>query len=94
MAPKAWSCRYEEFETLVKKNNLCGIPDVKFDKNRLCAACEAGKLAKKHHSSKTVMTITRQLEICHMDLFGPQNYARFDGSHYALVIVDDFSRYT
>ena len=44
------------FQTLVKKNHLCGIPDVKFDKDRLCAACEAGKLAKKHHSSKKVMT--------------------------------------
>jgi len=62
-------------QTLVKKNHLRGIPDVKFDKDRLCAACEAGKLAKKHHSSKTVMTTTRPLEILHMDLFGPQNYA-------------------
>ena len=81
-------------QTLVKKNHLRGIPDVKFDKDRLCAACEAGKLAKKHHSSKTVMTTTRPLEILHMDLFGPQNYASFGGSHYGLVIVDDFSRYT
>lgn len=29
-----------------------------------------------------------------MDLYGPQNYASFGGSHYGLVIVDDFSRYT
>ena len=62
-------------QTLVKKNHLCGIPDVKFDKDRLCAAREAGKLAKMHHSSKTVMTTTRPLEILHMDLFGPRNYA-------------------
>ena len=39
------------------------------------------------------MTTTRPLEILHMDLFGPQNYASFGGSHYGLVIVDDFSRY-
>ena len=77
----------------MKKNHLHGIPDVKFNKDRLCAACEAGKLAKKHHSSKTVMTTTRPHEILHMDLFGPQNYASFGGSHYGLVIVDDFSRY-
>ena len=81
-------------QTLVKKNHLCGIPDVKFDKNCLYAACEAGKLAKKHHSSKTVMTTTRPLEILHMDLFGPQNYASFRGNHYGLVIVDDSSHYT
>ena len=40
------------------------------------------------------MTTTRPLEILHMDLFGPQNYASFGGSHYGLVIVDDFSQYT
>ena len=80
--------------TLVKKNHLRGIPDVKLDMNRPCAACEAGKLAKKHHSSKTVMATTRTLEILPMDLFGPQNYASFSGSHYGLVIVDNFSRYT
>ena len=81
-------------QTLVKKNHLRGIPDVKFNKDRLCAACEAGKLAKKHHSSKIVMTTTRPLKILHMDLFGHQNYASFGGSHYGLVSVDDFSRYT
>jgi hypothetical protein len=37
------------------------------------------------------MTTTRPLEILHMDLFGPQNYASFGASHYGLVIVDDFS---
>jgi hypothetical protein len=81
-------------QTLVRKNHLRGIPDVKFDKDRLCGACEAGKLAKKHHSSKTVMTTTRPLEILHMDLVGPHNYSSFDGSYYGLVIVDDFSWYT
>src|SRR3989337_4389450 len=64
-------------QTLVKKNHIRGIPDVKFDKDHLCGACEAGKLAKKHHLSKSVMTTTRPLEILHMDLFGPQNYASF-----------------
>ena len=81
-------------QTLVKKNHLHGIPDVKFNKDRLCSACEASKLAKKHHSSKIVMTITTSLEILHMDLFGPQNYASLGCSHYGLVIVDDLSRYT
>jgi hypothetical protein len=78
----------------VKKNHLRGIPKVKFDKDRLYGACEAGKLAKKHHSSKTVMTTARPLEILHMDLFRPQNYSSFGDSHYGLVIVDYFSRYT
>src|SRR4051812_49797020 len=40
------------------------------------------------------MTTTRPLELLHMDLFGPQNYASLGGNKYGLVIVDDFSRYT
>ena len=79
-------------QNLVKKKHLRGIPNVKFDNNRLCAGCEAGKLAKKHHPSKIVMTTTRPLESLHMDLLCPQNYASFGGCHYDLVIVDDFSR--
>src|SRR3954466_3606746 len=79
---------------LVKKNHVIGLREVKFDKDRLCSACEAGKITKKHHLAKTIMTTTRPLELLHMDLFGPQNYASLGGNKYGLVIVDDFSRYT
>ena len=40
------------------------------------------------------MTTTRPLEILHMDLFGPQNYACFGGNKYGIFIVDDFSQFT
>jgi len=81
-------------QTLVKKKHIVGLSEVKFDKDRLRSACEAGKLATKHHSAKTVMITIRPLELLHMDLFGPQNYASFGGNKYGLVIVDDFSRFT
>src|SRR4051812_2546225 len=80
-------------QILVKKKHIIGLSKVKFDKDRLCSACEAGKITKKHHSAKTIMTTTRPLELLHMDLFGPQNYASLGGNKYGLVIVDDFSRY-
>jgi hypothetical protein len=75
----------------VKKNHLRRILGVKLNKDRLYGACEARKLVKKHHLSKIVMTTTRPLEILHVDLFGPQNYASFIGNHYGLVIANDFS---
>src|SRR3954468_8184842 len=65
----------KNLQTLVSKKHVVGINKVKFDKDRLCSACEAGKITKKHHSAKTIMTTTRPLELLHMDLFGPQNYA-------------------
>ena len=84
----------KNLQTLIKKKDIVGLNEVKFDKDRLCSACEAGKITKKHHSAKTIMTTTRPLELLHMDLFGPQNYASLGGNKYGLVIVDDFSRFT
>src|SRR3954470_2370918 len=81
-------------QVLAKKKHVIGLTEVKFKKDRLCSACEAGKIMKKHHSSKSIMTTTHPLELLHMDLFGPQNYDSLGGNKYGLVIVDDFSRYT
>src|SRR3954465_14194380 len=39
-------------QTLVKKNHVIVLSKVKFDKDHLCSACEAGKITKKHHSAK------------------------------------------
>ena len=69
-------------QVLAKKKHVIGLTEVKFEKDRLCSACEAGKITKKHHSAKTIMTTTRPLELLHMDLFGPQNYASLGGNKY------------
>ena len=82
--------------SLVKKKHVIGIEDVKFKKDHLCGACEAGKMTKAKHPSKTIMTTTRPFELLHMDLFGPTHYATFTNvaSLYGFVIVDDYSHYT
>src|SRR4051812_7805327 len=43
-------------QTLVKKKHVIGLSKVKFDKDRLCSACEDGKIMKIHHSMKNIMT--------------------------------------
>src|SRR4051812_23769177 len=48
-------------QTLVKKKHVIGLSEVKFDKDRLCSACEAGKITKKHRLAKTNMNTTRPL---------------------------------
>jgi transposase InsO family protein len=40
------------------------------------------------------MSISRVLELLHMDLFEPTTYKSLSGNLYCLVIVDDYSRYT
>jgi hypothetical protein len=69
---------------------VLGLTNVSFEKDRSCAACQAGKQVGSTHHSKNVMTTTRPLELLHMDLFGPVAYLSIEGSKYGLVIVDDF----
>jgi transposase InsO family protein len=73
---------------------VLGLTNVCFEKDRPCAACQAGKQVGSTHHNKNVMTSSRPLELLHMDLFGPITYLSIGGSKYGLVIVDDFSRFT
>ena len=67
---------------------------MKFEKDKLCSACQAGKQVANTHPTKTFMSTTRVLELLHMDLFGPTIYKSLEGNLYCLLIVDDYSRYT
>jgi transposase InsO family protein len=73
---------------------VLGLTNVCFEKDRPCAACQAGKQVGSTHHNKNVMTTSRPLELIHMDLFRPVAYLSIGGSKYGLVIVDDFSRFT
>jgi hypothetical protein len=79
---------------LLKGEHVLGLTNVFFEKDRPCAACQAGKQVGSAHHSKNVMTASSPLELIHMDLFGPVAYISIGGSKYGLVIVDDFSRFT
>ena len=77
------------------KNELVrGLKDVKFEKNKLCSACQADKQVANTYPTKTYMSTIRVLELLHMDLFGPTTYKSLRGNLYYLVIVDDCSKYT
>jgi hypothetical protein len=39
-------------------------------------------------------TTSKVLELLHMDLMGPMQVESLGGKRYALVVVDDYSRYT
>src|SRR4051812_48325156 len=62
----------KNLQTLISKEHVIGLNEVKFDKDRLCSSCEAVKITKKHHSAKKILTTTGALELLHMDLFRPQ----------------------
>lgn len=84
----------EHLNKLVKHDLVIGLPKKKFIKDRLCDACQKGKQTKATFKSKNVMSTSRPLQLLHMDLFGPSRTKSFGGNFYALVIVDDFSRFS
>ena len=55
--------------TLVKRKHVIGIEGVKFKKVHLRGACEAGKMTRAKHPSKTIMTTSQPFELLHMDLY-------------------------
>jgi len=70
-------------DRLVSKNLVDGLPTLKFEKDRVCDACQKGKQIK-----------IVSLELLHMDLFGPSRTMNIGGNYYGLAIVDDYSRFT
>ena len=51
------------------------------------------KQTKVSFKLKKFISTERPLELLHMDLFGPSRTTSLGGNYYALVIVDDFSRF-
>ena len=79
---------------MASKELVIGLPKLKFEKNKVCEACQKGKQTKTSFKQKQFVSTTRPLEMLHMDLFGPSRTMSIGGNYYGLVIVDDFSRYT
>ncbi|GJZ17860.1 retrovirus-related pol polyprotein from transposon TNT 1-94, partial [Tanacetum coccineum] len=64
---------------------------LKFDQH-FCDTCKIGKQAYASHKAKNIVSMTRCLELLHMDLFGPSAVRSYGGNLYTLIIVDDYSR--
>ena len=67
---------------------------MKFEKDKFCSTCQAGRQVANTHPTKAYMSTTRVLKFLHMDLFGPTTYKNLGGNLYYLMIVDDCYRYT
>ena len=78
---------------LVKFDLVEGLPNIKFEKDKLCDACQEGKQVRISFKSKDIVSTTKPLEF-HIDLFGPTRTLSLGGKRYNLVIVNDYSRYT
>ncbi|GJR02655.1 copia protein [Tanacetum coccineum] len=78
-------------QSLASKELVRNLPKLKFDQH-FCDACKIGKQAHDSHKANNIVSMTRCLELLHMDLFGPFAVRSYEGNRYTLVIVDDYSR--
>ena len=79
---------------IASKDLVIGLPKLKFERNKLCEACQKGKQTKSSFKPINFVCTTRPLELLHMDLFGPSRTKSLGANYYGLVIVDDYSRFT
>ncbi|WRX20691.1 Integrase [Theobroma cacao] len=79
---------------LIKKNLVVGLPNIKFESDKMCDACQLGKPIRTSFKSKKIVSTSKPLEMLHIDLFGPISTTSLGEKSYGFVIVDDYSRYT
>nr|GEZ79423.1 retrovirus-related Pol polyprotein from transposon TNT 1-94 [Tanacetum cinerariifolium] len=78
-------------QSLASKELIRNLPKLKFDQH-FSDACKIRNQAHASHKAKNTVSVTRCLELLHMDLFGPSVIRSYGGNRYTLVIVDDYSR--
>ncbi|GJS55342.1 copia protein [Tanacetum coccineum] len=78
-------------QSLASKELVRNLPKLKFDQH-FCDACKIRKQAHASHKAKNIVSMSRCLELLHMDLFDPSTVRSYEGNLYTLVIVDDYSR--
>ncbi|MCH81386.1 gag-protease polyprotein, partial [Trifolium medium] len=79
---------------IISKEAIRGLPQLSIKEDTVCGECQIGKQVKTSHPKLQHLSSTRVLELLHMDLMGPMQVESIGGKRYALVVVDDFSRYT
>jgi len=79
---------------IASKELLVGLPKLKYERDKLCEACQKGKQTKSTFKPLNVISTSEALELLHMDLLGPSRTMSLGGNYYDLVIVDDYSRFT
>ncbi|GJW51836.1 putative ribonuclease H-like domain-containing protein [Tanacetum coccineum] len=88
--------RHVNFKTmnkLVRGNLVRGLPLIFFEINQTCVACQKGKQHRAACKTKTVSSISQQLQMLNMDLFGPTFVKSLMKKIYCVVVTDDFSMF-
>ena len=85
---------FKTMNSLVNRELVRGLSQMELCQEGMCEACEKGKSNKASHRGKDMSGITELLQLLHMDLVGPVNIMSMSKKKYALVIVNDYFKYT
>ncbi|KAL8114339.1 hypothetical protein AgCh_021260 [Apium graveolens] len=85
---------FNNINELVKKDLVRGLEKSVFSPDGLCDSFQKAKQRKSSFKSKTGSSILEPYHLLHVDLFGPVNVISIAKTIYAMVIVDEFTRYT
>ncbi|KAI3758550.1 hypothetical protein L6452_06117 [Arctium lappa] len=67
---------------LVRGKLVKGLPELKYEREHLCAACEKGKMKRATHKPKPEPSTSSPLELLHMDLCGLMRTQSLGGKKY------------
>ncbi|KAL4291090.1 hypothetical protein GQ457_14G002100 [Hibiscus cannabinus] len=85
---------YQLLQKISSKRLVDGMPSLRNAREVvICQGCQFGK-SHRLPFMKSSNRKTSMLELIHTDLMGPTKIPSFSGYRYAMVLVDDFSRYT
>ena len=85
---------YGVISKLVRRDLVIGLPKSSYSSEKVCSTCAQGKMTRTSFNSKNIVSITRALELLHLDLFELTRTSTLGGKRYDFVIVDDYSRFT
>ncbi|KAJ9552796.1 hypothetical protein OSB04_016841 [Centaurea solstitialis] len=85
---------FRTLHSLSSKDLVIGLPKLNILKDKVCGACEKGKISRSSFKSKKNFSINTPLQLLHVDLCGPVSTPSLGGKRYILVLVDEFSRFT
>jgi hypothetical protein len=76
-----------------KKQVIREIPKITKPTNTMCKHCQHGKKTKVEFKTKEY-SMTKPLEVVHIDLCGPMRTKGLDGEQYFMLLIDNYTRMT
>jgi hypothetical protein len=80
---------FDLLSRLSKLNLIQGLPQLRLEKELVCAPCRHAKMVASSHPPLTAVMTERPCELLHKDLVGPSRVRSAGGKWYVLVVVDD-----